>query len=76
MEVIIRRSKKVGKKFDAVIDGKKLLASVLRVTTTIPNTKILRENNDTLIEIKQLRIGVTQRLRDSMPNMFYGINLH
>ena len=76
MEVIIRRSKKAGKKFDAVIDGKNLLVLVLQVTATIPNTKIQRESDDTSIYTKKLRIGVTRRQQDFTPIMFYGINLH
>ena len=76
MEVIIKRSHKPDKKFDAVIDGKKLLLLVLKVWLTLLYIKIQREKRDILHAIDQMKIGQNQELKllVSMRSMFYGTN--
>ena len=46
IEIIITPSKKSDKKFDAVIDGKKLCHLEQRDTQILPNTRIQQENKD------------------------------
>ena len=45
IEIIITPSKKPDKKFDAVIDGKKLCHLEQRGTQILPNTRTQQENN-------------------------------
>lgn len=60
MEVIIKRSHKPDKKFDAVIDGKKLLLLVLKTCLTLLYIKIQKEKRDILHAIDQMKIGQNQ----------------
>ena len=60
MEVIIKRSHKPDKKFDVVIDGKKLLLLVLKVWLTLLYIKIQKEKRDILHAIDQMQTGQTQ----------------
>lgn len=60
MEVIIKRSHKPDKKFDAIIDNKKLLLLVLKVWLTLLYIKIQKEKRDILHAIDQMKIGQNQ----------------
>ena len=45
MEIVISKSTNITKEFDAVIDGKQLLASVIQITAMLPNINILKYNS-------------------------------
>ena len=53
MEIIIKKSSKPQKKFDAVIDNKKLYHLVLLECQIILYIKILKERKDILTDIKK-----------------------
>ena len=58
IEIIITPSKKSDKKFDAVIDGKKLCHLEQRDTQILHNIKIQHENKDIWIVIRLEKTGM------------------
>ena len=60
MEIVISKSKKPDKKLDARIDNKTRFHLDRKGHRILQNIKIKNENNDMLIGIKQMRIGLNQ----------------
>ena len=75
MEVIIKKSRKPDKKFDAVIDGKKTVSFGAKNIATIHYIKMMKEKLDISIVIRKMKIGIYQvlTLLDFMQNIFCGI---
>ena len=60
MEIVILKSKKPDKKFDARIDNEKRFHLDRRVLQILQHIKIKNENNEMLIGINKMRIGLNQ----------------
>lgn len=74
MEVIIRKSKKIDKKFDAVIDGKKTISFGQKNASDYTKHKDPERKQRYIDRHKKMRIGMIPKLLDFMLNIYFGTN--
>ncbi len=73
MQIIIAKSKKADKKYDAIVDDKKRLVLEPKDILISLSIKIRHGKNDTSKGIGRMRTGLTRRQLVSMLNIFFGI---